>query len=265
MIDSLGLWTAHEANLRLRGLSACTVDQRRRVIGNLTATIDAADITGADVNAFLASKPNQKTRSVYRTHIVTFYRWCYAEGLLPADPTGRVPKILTRRGVPRPIADDGFLVALEAASDANLHLWLLLGYDAGLRCMEIAGLRRENIYRDHLIVLGKGDKERTVPFTPRLAAVLAEWDTGGVGWVFRGRKGGHVAASSVSTLLARHLHACGVAATGHRLRHSFASRVYRESQDIRLTQELLGHASLASTQVYAAADMTKAAAVMAAI
>src|SRR5205814_1248773 len=77
-----GLWQRHAEHLRLRELSPCTIYQRHRVLAALSAAVDLSDVTGPDVAAFLASKPDPKTRSVYRSHIVTFYRWAYRDAEL---------------------------------------------------------------------------------------------------------------------------------------------------------------------------------------
>jgi site-specific recombinase XerD len=260
--DRLGLWPRHVENLQLRGRSPCTIYQRQRVLTALSAAVDLADVGYRDVNAFLLTFSDQKTRSVYRSHIVTFYKWAFTEELLEQDWTERVPKIATHRGVPRPIPEADFARAL-AASRGRLRLWLILGYDAGLRCKEIAGLRREDVFARSMIVMGKGSQERTVALTERLVAELNTYGTEGHGWMFPGRTGDAVLASSVSLLINRHLHDLGIASTAHKLRHGFATRVYQKTHDIRLVQELLGHASIATTQAYAQADMTKAAAAMA--
>lgn len=255
--DRLGLWPAHVAHMNLRGLAEQTVHHRRTVLAALTRLVDAADMTHQDIADFLAGKPGAKTRAVYRTHIVTFYRWAYAEELLPGDPSKRIPPIKTQRGVPRPISEPDFVTAFARARSCQMRLWLLLGYDAGLRCLEIAALQRELVYPDRIVVRGKGGKERTLPISRRLAAELNTFGAEGTGWMFPSR-GAHITPGTVSALISRHLRDCGIRATAHKLRHGFASRVYQTSQDIRLTQELLGHASIVTTQVYAAADMTKA-------
>ncbi|MDO5633275.1 MAG: tyrosine-type recombinase/integrase, partial [Micrococcus sp.] len=95
-------------------------------------------------------------------------------------------------------------------------------------------------------VIGKGGKRRDVPLSARLALALRGR---GAGWLFPGRIDGHLSAAYVSKRLSA---ALGDAGTGHQLRHRFASAAYRAERDLRAVQVLLGHASVATTQLYTA-------------
>jgi integrase len=268
MNDALGLWPLHEADLRLAGRSGLTVKARRRVLEALSAHsgIDLAEVGADAVRMFLGSDPGwmPATRAVYRSHVAEFYRWAVENEYLDGNPTRRIPQVTVHRGLPRPISDEDFRRALAAARP-RMRLWLLLGYDAGLRCMEIAALRTDNVGDGALVVLGKGGKERRVPLSERLESELTAWTaTNPPGWVFPNptdpRR--HARAVAVSDKVASHLRSLDINCTAHQLRHGFATRVYQRSRDIVLTQRLLGHASIANTQVYAQADMSRAAEVV---
>ena len=102
------------------------------------------------------------------------------------------------------------------------------------------------LYGYALTVTGKGGKTRTVPISDSLAAAI---EARGSGWTFPGLTDGHLGAERVGQLVARALPAGW---TCHTLRHRFASAAYRAERDIRAVQELLGHASVATTQIYTA-------------
>ena len=113
-----------------------------------------------------------------------------------------------------------------------------------------------------LVADGKGGHQRMVPLHPYVMGLLEALPLPVAGPVFRRRDGlsGHPPPHLISQWANRHLHSVGIPDTLHSLRHRFATQIYRTTQDIRLTQELCGHQSPATTALYAAADMQKAAA-----
>jgi integrase len=124
---------------------------------------------------------------------------------------------------------------------------------AGLRCAEIAALRGEDVWRtgDRTAVVvrhGKGGKDRVVPMAAELAAILRDAPTHGP--LFPGRGGDPVHARAVSSRLRRHLLRCGVDATAHQLRHTFATTFAQRSPDLYLLMRLMGHSSPSTTIGY---------------
>lgn len=139
---------------------------------------------------------------------------------------------------------------LEA--DERTRMMLLLGGHAGLRCCEIAAVHSRDIVGTRgnysLLVHGKGRRERLVPLSNLLALDILARD----GYVFPGQIDGHLSAAYVSKLLSRALPA---GMTAHQLRHRFATQALRGSGgNLRVVQELLGHSSIATTQVYTAVE-----------
>lgn len=190
-----------------------------------------------------------------------FYKWAHRKELVLRDPAWELPTPKLRRRRPRPIADANLLMAIEAAS-ALLRIWLILAAYAGLRCCEIAALRREDIYdaddRPYIIVLGKGDKERTVPLSP---FVWAELQWYGLpprrGRIFcRTTKDGKLpySANYVSKIANSYLRAMGVPDTFHALRHRFGTKGARAARSLRTAQEVLGHSDPKTTALYAEAS-----------
>ena len=196
-----------------------------------------------------------ETRYSYYASIRMFYAWYAPRHHLAANPALDLPVVRRRPGVPRPIGEDALLSALAAARDAGdprLVLILTLAASAGLRAHEVAKVHARDIVSDRwghsLVVLGKGGRERVVPLHPDLAVMLADACAAGKGWAFPGRDGGHLSPMWVSKLASRALPGRW---TLHTLRHRYATRVYQAERDLLITQRLLGHASVETTQRYA--------------
>jgi integrase/recombinase XerC len=140
---------------------------------------------------------------------------------------------------------------------------LALLYGGGLRISEALGLKRSDFGgRDTVTVTGKGNKQRMVPVLPQVAKLVADYlalcpyDLGADGPLFVGAKGGPLPARVIQLAMARLRGALGLpeTATPHALRHSFATHLLARGGDLRSIQELLGHASLATTQIYTEVD-----------
>jgi integrase len=221
----------------------------------------------ADWYAELTLTLNPQTRGVYLAHVTRFYGWLVLERIRVDDPTIRLPRPKNKRGMPRPISDTSLRLALKSAS-SKVRPFLLLSAYAGLRAGEIAGLHAEDVQRESdppvLIVRdGKGGKQRVVPLHPLVVAELEHLPQSGP--LFLNRWGDQIAPNSVSARVGRHLESLGLTECLHQCRHYFATSVYRQSLDLRLTQELCGHADPSTTARYAAWAPEKAAAVVSAL
>ena len=186
-----------------------------------------------------------------------------------APPRLRGPRI--KKGLPRPVTpDEAVNLALTVEEDAA-QPWigardravLLLLYGAGLRIAEALSLTGAALpLGETLKVTGKGGKQRIVPLLPVVAEGIADY-LGKSPWpcerddpLFRGAKGGPLSQGMVQKAMARARVALGLpqTATPHALRHSFATHLLGAGADLRSLQELLGHASLGSTQIYTKVD-----------
>lgn len=186
-----------------------------------------------------------------------------------AAPRMRGPRV--KKGIPRPVTpDEAVHLAATVADDAQEE-WigardravLLLLYGAGLRIAEALSLTGADLpLGDVLTVTGKGQKQRVVPLLPivrqAVAAYLAinPWPTTRDTPLFRGAKGGPLSQGMVQKAMVRARIALGLPATAtpHALRHSFATHLLGAGADLRSLQELLGHVSLSSTQIYTKVD-----------
>ena len=187
----------------------------------------------------------------------------------PAAPRLRGPRL--KKGLPRPVTPDeavnlADLVDGLAASDwtgARDRAVLLLMYGSGLRIAEALSLAgRDASLGEVLQVTGKGGKQRIVPVLPITRAAVADyaracpWPLPPAEPLFRGAKGGPLSPGMVQRAMAQARRALGLpdTATPHALRHSFATHLLSAGADLRSLQELLGHASLGSTQIYTRVD-----------
>jgi len=186
----------------------------------------------------------------------------------------RAPKLA--KTLPKPLA----IPAAKRLLDTGLRAgearapWILardaavlaLLYGAGLRISEALGLKRADApapgLGDAITVTGKGGKARMVPVLPQVARLIADYvalcpyELPAAAALFVGAKGGALSPRIVQLAMARLRGALGLAetATPHALRHSFASHLLARGGDLRAIQELLGHASLSTTQIYTAVD-----------
>lgn len=187
----------------------------------------------------------------------------------PAPPRMRGPRV--KKGIPRPVTPDEAVNLAATVHEDAAEEWigardravLLLLYGAGLRIAEALSLTGAALPLGEVItVTGKGGKQRAVPILPLMRDAVADyaakcpWPLGKADPLFRGAKGGPLSQGMVQKAMARARIALGLppSATPHALRHSFATHLLGAGADLRSLQELLGHASLGSTQIYTRVD-----------
>lgn len=237
--------------LRAGGAPRTTIDLRQYQLGRVArahANQNPWELQVSDLSEWLSSHQwSRETLRSYRAALRSFYGWAHAIGLTDHDPAQLLRKVPAAIGVPRPASEDIVSDALAAADD-RAWLMLMLGSRHGLRRGEIAQVSTRDLRVDgndwSLLVHGKGGKERIVPLLPIVALAIRDTPAG---WVFPNGKGTHLTPAHVGKILGR---AMANQATPHQLRHRFASRTYQATGDIRAVQELLGHASVATTQIY---------------
>ncbi|WP_182357800.1 tyrosine-type recombinase/integrase [Tomitella gaofuii] len=188
-----------------------------------------------------------ETRRSYRASVRGFYEWAIATGRTAVDPAASLPAIRLPRVRPRPAPNDVVDAGMRAV-DHRTRLMIYILALTGLRRAEVAAIHARDLERSidgwQLRVVGKGGHERVVPVDRDLAAMIRER---GDGWIFPGQIDGHLSPAHLGKLVSR---ALPDGWTAHNLRHRFATVTYRESRDIRAVQELLGHASIRTTQIY---------------
>jgi integrase/recombinase XerC len=237
-----------------------------------------AKLKPADVRAFMAARRAQGAgnRSLMRglAGARSFARFLERDGkgkvaALSAVRTPKLPKTL-----PKPLAASAAkrMTEVELRAGEAREPWVIardaavlgLLYGAGLRISEALGLKRKDIGdgADSVTVTGKGNKARMVPLLPQVARLIGDYialcpaELPPDGALFVGSRGGPLSPRIVQLTVARLRGALGLpdSATPHALRHSFATHLLARGGDLRAIQELLGHASLSTTQIYTAVD-----------
>ncbi|SDD28711.1 tyrosine recombinase XerC [Ruegeria marina] len=203
--------------------------------------------------------------------VKSFYRWlAEREGFEPtAVLSTRAPKF--QKKLPRPLAEDAARTMIDTIELQSQTPWVAardvavvtLLYGCGLRISEALALTgRDAPLPSTLRIRGKGGKERLVPVIPAARHAvdtylrLCPWPQEATGPLFRGVRGGALNARSIQAVMARARMQLGLpsTATPHAMRHSFATHLLEAGGDLRAIQELLGHASLSTTQAYTAVN-----------
>lgn len=267
-----------------RGLSPNTLAAYRRDLARYVAflhargvgdarRVDEHDVAGhvAGVSASThgAGRPYRAT-SVVRalSSIRAFHRFLLREGEAERDPTVGVIRPKLPRALPHPLSVEEVARVLEQpdpSTPAGLRDRAVLEtlYGAGVRVSEMVGLDVDDLDLEEgsLRVLGKGGKERDVPIgrfgCEAVAAYLTRVRPALVtarsrSALFLNLRGGRLSRQGVTDILSKHARAAGIdrRVSPHVLRHSFATHLLEGGADVRVVQELLGHASVATTQVY---------------
>jgi integrase/recombinase XerC len=235
----------------------------------------------ADIRAFMAERRRQgvESRTLMRqlAGLRSFFRHMErtGQGQVSALSAVRSPRVA--KGLPKPLPP----AAARSLADADTRAgearpdWVLkrdaavlaLLYGAGLRIGEALSLKSKDapLHTDNLTVTGKGGKTRGVPIIPQVSRLIADYMAACPfhlppdGPLFRGEKGGPLSPRIIQLAMERLRGALGLpdTATPHALRHSFATHLLARGGDLRTIQELLGHASLSTTQIYTAVDMNR--------
>lgn len=245
------------AYLRSKSASDNTINDRRRTLTVLDRELPFGleEASPEELVAWLwRDGLSAGSRETYYGCMAGFYRWAFEAEYFDFDPTAKVPRPKVPRRLPRPVTDEQLHTLLSDAADPY-RLWCLLAAYAGLRCVEISRLHREHVNeRTITIERGKGDKPRVVPTHPAIWTEVSGLHAGPITELDAHRVSIHFVLYANRTLAMK-----GVSL--HRLRHWFGTNVQRKGKDLRVTQELMGHASPATTAGYAlvSADDTRSA------
>lgn len=272
--DWMGLLARYREDQAQRGLTTSTIRRMRDNLRSFALSLPEGqsmlDATRDDVETWLASRGarsggtiSARTRYTLISCVHRFYEWAMREELVDADPTANIVRPRLRRTLPRPISDGDLQTALELA-EPRMRAWLALMAYAGLRCQEVAGVRVEDLMLHLeppmlLVAAAKGGRERTVPVAEAAELAIRSYGLPRSGPLFLTYAGRPFSPQTVSRETSEYLAAIGISATAHQLRHWFATKMYALTHDLVLVQELLGHASIATTRIYVAFDPGQAA------
>lgn len=267
---------------RVRRLSPATVRAYRSDLASLSAACGGVELRDVDLEHLrdwlwqAVQRGESRATIARRTAAVRgFFAWATESGLVAADPSLRLVAPKRGRTLPQVATADtlsGVLERLEAAAQdgdplaLRDHAILELLYGAAVRVSELCGLDLDDLdlARRTARVMGKGSKERVVPFgAPALRAVEAYLVRGrpvlaaradgasASRALFLGARGSRIGSRAVYALVSRELSPeLGAAVGPHALRHSAATHLLDGGADLRAVQEILGHASLGTTQIY---------------
>jgi len=212
------------------------------------------------------------TQARRRSAVRQFYRFALGEGWRTEDPSRRLEAPRQGRNLPRSLSRaevEGLIAAatrLDGAAGVRLIALVEMAYASGLRVSELLALKVEAVRRDpaYLIVRGKGGKERLAPLNPAARMAIKAWlqarelgrppDRPDSVWLFPSHgRSGHLTPRRFAQLLDAAAVVAGIdpaRVSPHVLRHAFATHLLEGGADLRIVQTLLGHADIATTQIY---------------
>ena len=277
--EVLGAWHDHLA-LGLRR-SPHTVRAYHKAAERLLSRLDlvqfeqVADLSSGQLRTHLAARRSDGLSNASAARelsaLKAFIAFARAQAGYERTDAPRLRGPRLKKGLPRPVTPDDAIGMAETVQELAADDWvgardravLLLLYGAGMRISEALSLKGSDLpLGATLTVTGKGNKQRVVPLLPVVREAVISyveqcpWPQSAGDPLFRGVRGGALSQGVVQKATARARRALGLpdTATPHALRHSFATHLLGAGADLRSLQELLGHASLGSTQIYTKVD-----------
>ncbi len=241
MTSPIQRWADH---MRFTGAASTTIATRTRMMRRLAALHgDPLSLDRSALIAFLADYDHPATRSTMLSYLRAFYAWAATEHMVDDDPTAGIPGVKVPSAVPRPAPADDVARMLRAADPRTRAMALLMAY-AGLRACEVAAFRHEHLTRAQdgrwwiEIPRSKGGHRQSVP----IAGWAAEDILAAPAW--------DLSAQSVQKIIREAFRAVGSPCTGHQLRHYFGTTALRATENLRVVQQMMRHASPATTARY---------------
>lgn len=249
-VDGLAAW---RVVLLAAGRSPSTVSTRSDHVARASRALGGSpwSVTEADLLGWVSGQSwsTETRRSVYAS-LRSFWSWAVASGRCEVSPAAVLPAVRAGAALPRPTPERAYRAALRAA-DGRGRLILRLAAECGLRRAEISQVHARDLVEDlagwSLVVHGKGGRLREVPMMDDLARTVRAQLMATGGWLLPGDDDGHLSPRYVGILASRLL---PDGWTLHTLRHRCASIAYAAERDLLGVQQLLGHASVATTQRY---------------
>jgi integrase/recombinase XerD len=273
---------------RSANLSEKTIKNRESCLRLLAARTgkQPLDILRSDLQEMLArlhprtgERLAQGTMQSERSYYQCFFRWLKDEKYATKDPAKKLKKIKMARRKARPLRIEQVDAMIDSGAYTRTRDIITICALTGLRIGEVVKIRGEDVDRAGMLLsaLRKGNLEHRIAITFELLEIVDRYPK--TGWWFPSKQnnvefpdgGGHILMRSASDAVGKSIRRAGITdrnLTGHSLRHYYATTLLRQGAPIRVVQELLGHASLATTQLYAEVDdddMTEAVALMPAI
>ena len=275
-VEQFLIWLTIERGRSPRTVASYSADLRSYEESLEERGISLAQATPADVDRHLdrlrARGLSGATIARARSSVRGLHRFMFDEGLAAHDPAARAAEAPIPRRLPKALNQDDVIELLDGVNGDDAlsrrdRAILELLYGTGARVSEITSLDLDDLAFDDglLRVLGKGDKERLVPIGRAAQASLSRWleppgrpsviastSRGDARALFLNQRGGRISRQGVDLLVSTRAARAGIPGrvSPHVLRHSCATHMLERGADVRVVQELLGHASVATTQLY---------------
>lgn len=246
-----GTLKVYVQSMRNAKMSEITIRDRVELLTRLEEFlgIPLLEATGDDLYRYQSTYAHlaPATVDIYTRHIRALYRWAYRTDRLATDIGEHLILPRIHRGRPHPTSFDDLRTILACAREPLRTTYILAAF-AGLRCGEVCRLHSREVDRENATALihGKGGKQRTVPL---LGPVMSEIGYRR-GWIITTFHGRPVTPDRLSSDSSRFLHDLGMATTLHSMRGTFATAAARITHDPLLVRDLLGHDSVATTEIY---------------
>jgi integrase/recombinase XerC/integrase/recombinase XerD len=250
---------------RTKGMEKLVVYWHDMAHGRLDTTVNTTPIAVDDYLAFLMSLRDYKATTLHRilSTLSSFYRYLYAQGVIGSNPLPAVGRPRIKEKELKYLKHNQVMRLLDSIPEADPRdkLIIRLIYATGVRVSELCGITLSDIDFDDctIRVLGKGGKIRTVFVDDETLEEIQKFSGGRIdGPLFIGQMGHAISPRTVQYIFNKW---APKGITPHKIRHSYASELYRRSKNLRVVQENLGHSSIQTTEIYLHTDVDERKAV----
>jgi site-specific recombinase XerD len=223
----------------------------------LDTSVEVTPVIVNDFLSFVSSMQTYKPKTFHRiiSTLSSFYRFLYSQGIVTANPLTGIDRPRIKQQEVKYLKHNQVLRLIDSIDDIRDKLIVRTIYATGVRVSELCGINIEDIdFDEHTIrIRGKGDKIRTVFVDDdTLQDILTFIGKRIVGPLFVGQQGKHISSRAIQHIF-KHYAPQGI--TPHKIRHSYASELYKRSKNLRVVQENLGHTSIKTTEIYLHTDI----------
>jgi integrase/recombinase XerC/integrase/recombinase XerD len=223
----------------------------------LDTSVDVTPIIVNDFLSFVSSMQTYKPKTFHRiiSTLSSFYRFLYTQGVVTANPLTGIDRPRIKQQDVKYLKHNQVLRLIDSIEDPRDKLIVRTIYATGVRVSELCNMNIEDIdFDEHTIrIKGKGDKIRIVFVDDdTLVEILRFIGNRIIGPLFVGQQGKHISSRAIQHIF-KHYAPSGI--TPHKIRHSYASELYKRSKNLRVVQENLGHTSIKTTEIYLHTDI----------
>jgi site-specific recombinase XerD len=223
----------------------------------LDTSVDVTPVIASDFLSFVSSMQTYKPKTFHRiiSTLSSFYRFLYTQGAVTANPLTGIDRPRIKQQDVKYLKHNQVLRLLDSIDDPRDKLIVRTIYATGVRVSELCNMNIEDIdFDEHTIrIRGKGDKMRTVFIDDDTRADILKFIGNRIeGPVFVGQQGKNISSRAIQHIF-RNYAPTGI--TPHKIRHSYASELYKRSKNLRVVQENLGHTSIKTTEIYLHTDI----------